>query len=192
MQSIPLFESQNLRLTPLEPEKDAPILASWSYDLETAYQLRQGQPARPMPAFEVRKVCEQWEKEAREDRQFLFAVHSKQSDAILGVIRICWMSWVNGAAYLDVLFNKSEDWQSIASEALNMALRYAFEELALFRVTAVVPGHDQAAADLYHQANFTLEVRQRQAIYWHSQNWDKLYFGMLRPEWKMQQAGVLA
>ena len=43
------------------------------------------------------------------------------------------------------------------------------------------------------QANFTLEVRQRQSVYWNKRSWDKLYFGLLRPEWKMQQlAGVSA
>jgi len=194
---MPLFESQHLRLTPIDPEKDAQAVASWTYELDIAAKLREEQPARPMATFEVKKLYERWQKDADEsNRQFLFAIrlHSEQQletpntpEHILGVLRIKHIEWVHGAAYLDLIFGDPEDWRSYAREALNLALRYAFDELSLFRVTAVIAEHNRPANDLFEQANFTLEVRQRQAVYWNKRSWDKLYFGLLRPEWKMQQ-----
>jgi RimJ/RimL family protein N-acetyltransferase len=199
MKHMPLFESQNLRLTPVDLDKDSQAIASWTYELEIAASLREEQPARPMAVFEVKKVYERWQKESDESRnQFLFAIRLRStqnadSDPILGVLRINRIEWVHGAAYLDLVIADHSDWQSYAREALELALRYAFDELNLFRVTAVIAEHNQDANNLYEEANFTLEVRQRQSVYWNKRSWDKLYFGLLRPEWKLQQmAGATA
>jgi RimJ/RimL family protein N-acetyltransferase len=192
---MPLFESNTLRLTPIDLEKDSQVIASWTYDLEIARRLRE-EPARPMPAFEVKKVYEQWQKEAEENRQFLFAIRnnnsSDEADNIIGVFRITYIAWVHGAAFLDLILGDPQHWLDHAQEALELALTYTFEELGLFRVTAVVAEHDQAANDLYEQARFTLEVRQRQSLYWNKRTWDKLFFGLLRPEWKMQKLAEAA
>jgi hypothetical protein len=56
----------------------------------------------------------------------------------------------------------------------------------------VIAEHNRLANDLFEQSRFTLEVRQRQAVYWDRRTWDKLYFGLLRPEWKMQQLAEVA
>jgi RimJ/RimL family protein N-acetyltransferase len=198
MKHQPLFESQNLRLTSFDLEKDPQASAFWTYELETATKLREDQPARPMAVFEVKKLYERWQKEADDsNRQFVFAIRRRKTDqsngsaedqdTIIGVLRIKHIEWVHGAAYLDLIMGDQQDWQSFSREALDLALRYAFDELSLFRVTTVIAEHNQAANDLFNQANFTLEVRQRQAVYWNLRAWDKLYFGLLRPEWKMQQ-----
>lgn len=191
MRNMPLFESNTLRLTPIDLDKDPQVIASWTYDLEIARRLRE-EPARPMPAFEVKKVYEQWQKEVEENRQFLFAIRCNSGDDVIGVFRVTYIAWVHGAAFMDLIIGDPQDWQAHAHEALDLALRYVFEELALFRVTAVVAEHDQAANNLYEQARFTLEVRQRQALYWNQRTWDKLFFGMLRPEWKMQKLAEAA
>ena len=206
MKHLPLFESEHLRLTPIDPEKDSQAVASWTYELEIAARLREEQPARPMAVFEVKKLYERWQKDADEsNRQFLFAIRLRNEhadtradasqpetqDEIIGVVRIKNVEWVHGAAFLDLILGEPGHWRSFAREALDLALRYAFDELSLFRVTAVIAEHNQPANELFNQANFTLEVRQRQAVYWNKRTWDKLYFGLLRPEWKMQQlAGV--
>ena len=190
---VPLFESQNLRLTPVDQEKDSSITAAWTVELDIAAQLREDQPARPMTAYDVKKVYERWQKASEEnDRQFLFAIRlrdkqSDDNDPIVGVLRIKNVEWVHGAAYLDLILGDAQDWQEYAREALDLSLRYAFDELGLFRVTAVIGEYNQAAYHLFEQANFTLEVRQRQSVYWNTRSWDKLFFGLLRPEWKMMQ-----
>lgn len=196
MKHNPLFESKRLRLTPIDLEKDMQSIASWTYDLETAAKMRENQPARPMAAFEVKKLYERWQKESEESsRQFLFAIRLREELAtdptndkgVIGVLRITQIEWVHGAAFLDLIFGDEKDWQEYAREALDLILHYAFEELSLFRVTSVIAEHNRPANDLFEQFRFTLEVRQRQAIYWNRQTWDKLFFGLLRPEWRMQK-----
>ncbi len=187
MRYHPLFVSQSLRLTPVDPEKDTQIIADWTYDLEVARKLRGDQPARPMAAFELKKLTEQWAKEVDENKHFLFALRRVDSDEVVGMVRLSSITWVHGAAYLDLIIGDPAAWQQCSREALDLALRYAFDELRLFRVTVVVPEHDTLAYDLFQQANFTLEARQRKAIYWRKNTWDKLFLGILRPEWKLSQ-----
>jgi RimJ/RimL family protein N-acetyltransferase len=193
MKHVPLFESQYLRLTAVDPEKDSQAISAWTYELDVAARLREDNPARPMAVFEVKKLYERWQKEADESgRQFLFAIRLRETtgedNRILGVVRIAHVEWVHGASYLDLIIGEPDDWRLYAREALDLALRYAFEELSLFRVTAVIAEHNRPASELFQMANFTLEVRQRQAVFWNRRTWDKLHFGLLRPEWKMQQA----
>jgi RimJ/RimL family protein N-acetyltransferase len=195
MKHLPLFESQHLRLTPINLEKDMQLIASWTYDLDTAAKMREDQPARPMAVYEVKKLYERWQKEAEDgNRQFLFAIRLREAveDAVIGVVRITHVEWVHGAAFLDLIMGNENHWQAYAHEALDMALRYAFEELSLFRITAVIPEHNAQANELFEQSRFTLEVRQRQAVYWNRRTWDKLFYGLLRPEWKMQQLAEVA
>jgi RimJ/RimL family protein N-acetyltransferase len=193
MKHIPLFESQHLQFTPIDLEKDPKNTAAWTYELDIAARLREDQPARPMATFEIKKVYDRWQKEADEKQnQYIYAIRQRdlngsEENPILGVLRIKDIEWVHGAAYLDLIIADDNQWCQFAREALDLALRYAFDEMNLFRVTAVIAEHNQAASDLYEQANFTLEVRQRQSVYWNGRAWDKLYFGLLRPEWKMQQ-----
>ncbi|MBI4928090.1 MAG: hypothetical protein HY835_10015 [Anaerolineae bacterium] len=53
----------------------------------------------------------------------------------------------------------------------------------LFRVTVPVDELDDMSLSLYTAANFYLEVRQRQALFENGRYFDRLMFGMLRPEW---------
>lgn len=198
MYHVPLFESQHLRLTSIDPDKDAQVIAAWTSELDVAASLREEHPARPMAPFEVKKLYERIQKEADEyRRQFLFAIRlhensSSEQNPIIGVMRIKHIEYVHGASFLDLLLADPQNWQAYAHEALELALCYAFDELNLFRVTAVVASHNHLARQLFEEANFTLEVRQRETVYWEKKFWDKLYYGILRPEWKMQQAEVLA
>ncbi len=192
MRHVPLFESQYLKLTAVDLEKDSQAISAWTYDLDIAARMRADHPARPMAVFEIKKLYESWQKDSDETgRQFLFAIRLREAaegdSRIIGVLRIAQLEWVHGAAYLDLIIGDPQDWQRYAREALDLALRYAFDELSLFRVTAVIAEHNHPANELFKLANFTLEVRQRQAVFWNRRSWDKLYYGLLRPEWKMQQ-----
>ena len=68
-------------------------------------------------------------------------------------------------------------------EALNLLLRFAFGEINLFRLTAVIPEYNQAAMGLFQQAGFSEEVRRRQAIHRDGQRWDSIHFGIFSREW---------
>lgn len=195
MNHRPLFEGRKLRLTPIDLEKDSAVVAQWTTDLELARHLRTEQPMRPLAVFEARKVLETWVKDnERSKNAYLFALRPLSEDGLVGYIRISNVMWVHGAAFLDLVIGKPEDWAFYAPEALSLGLTYVFDELNLFRIQVQVEENDEPACALYSSANFYLEVRQRQAVYHQGRYWDRLHYGMLRPEWAAyyQQLGVAA
>ncbi len=188
-----IFESRELRLTPLNIEQDAPVLAQWSRNLEIARRLRSDPFVQPLSVSEARRVFEAWLKEVEaSNRNTLFALRPQEDERLVGFLRITGILWLHGTANFELLLGSEEDRMRYADEALVLGLNYAFEELHLFRVSAQVPEYDTAGRALYDRARFTLEVRQRQAVFHEGRTWDRLQFGMLRPEWEAfyQREGV--
>ena len=192
MKFTPLFDGRLLRLTPLDIEKDAPVVASWTYDPEVVSHLKQGS-VQPMNAFEVRKVMEEWKKAVEESgHTFVFGLRPLGEERILGFLHMAYIQWVHGAGQFRLVIGDAADWDLYANEALRMVLVYAFEELNLFRVKAHISEDNTAGYALYQEAGFYLEVRQRQAIYRDGRYLDQLHFGMLRPEWDMIRSQEVA
>jgi RimJ/RimL family protein N-acetyltransferase len=179
-----MFNSQSLRLTPVDLEKDPQVVAGWTENLSIAGRLRIEPPLRPLATFEVRKLFEAWNKELEDsNRAYFFALRSTSDDRLVGYLRINEIMWLHGAALFDMVIGQQADWEYLAHEALTLGLQFAFDELNLFRVAARVAEHDQLSCTLYQNAQFSLEVRQRQGVFYQGRYWDKLQFGLLRPEW---------
>ena len=183
MKTLPLYTGRTLRLTPLNAEKDAPAASQWTIETDIAEKFREG-PAMPLTSPEVRKVFEGWVKEAEDSgRTFVFAYRPQDDERLVGFLHIAHVEWVHGAGMINLVIGETQDRAAYAREALEMALNYAFDELNLFRVTIRAAENDRAACRLFDETNLTLEVRQRQAVYRDGRLWDRLSYGMLRPEW---------
>jgi len=70
-----------------------------------------------------------------------------------------------------------------------MLLRFAFAELNLFRVSAMVPEYNEAALALLKKFGFVQEVCRRKALERDGQRWDLYVFGLLSEEWQGQAKG---
>ncbi len=196
MNVAPVFDSRQIRLTPLIVNQDAPLLASWTRQLDVARRFRSQSPLRSLSEFEVRQVLEEWLKESQQpNHSYLFAVRPLAEERLVGYIRISQLMWVHGVAQFDLVIGDPADWVLFADAALRLGLKYAFDEMNLFRVSVEVEEHHELSRELYTAAQFSLEVRQRQAIFHQGRYWDRLMFGLLRPEWiffQRQQQGVAA
>jgi len=113
-------------------------------------------------------------------------------ERLLGLFWMTYVQWVHGAGQINLVIGDAQDWDAFASEALDLALNYAFDELNLFRVTVRIAEDDSPACNLYQQAQFYLEVRQRQAIFRDGRYIDRLTYGMLRPEWELFRSQEVA
>jgi RimJ/RimL family protein N-acetyltransferase len=72
------------------------------------------------------------------------------------------------------------------TQALRMLLRFAFAELNLFRVTALVPEYNETAIALLKKFGFTREVCRRKSLERDGRRWDLYVFGLLKDEWQSQ------
>jgi RimJ/RimL family protein N-acetyltransferase len=82
------------------------------------------------------------------------------------------------------------DWRKgYGRDALHLLMRFAFSELNLHRLTAIVPEYNTPAMQLFTNAGFIEEVRRRQALARDSRRWDSIHLGLLRSEWAARHGG---
>ena len=180
----PLFEAQDIRLGPIDHEKDPVVESKWTHDSEFM-RLMELKPVRPLAPAMVKKQYESLEKEIEEDKNlFYFTIRARQDDRLLGKAVLEWIDWSNGNGYLRMGIGSGTDRaQGLGTQALGLLLRFAFAELNLFRVTVVVPEYCQAGIARLHKFGFIEEVRRRKAILRDGREYDLLAFGLLRSEW---------
>lgn len=181
-----LFESQDLRLAPIDHEKDPEIESKWTHDSEFM-RLMDTNPARPMSAAMVKKQYEKLEKQIEEDKNlFHFMIRLREDDRLIGKAVIHRIEWANGNAFLRIGIGPTEDRRKgYGTQILQMLLRFAFAELNLFRVSAIVPEYNEGAIALLYKFGFTQEVCRRKALERDSRRWDLYVFGLLRDEWQI-------
>jgi len=184
---IQLFEGELIRLALIDPEKDAETISKWTHDPEYL-RLTDADPARPLAPGQVKKKLEDQDKEAEKARnQFHFAIRTKADDRLVGLASLFWIQWTHGAATLRLSIGQPEDrGRGYGRETLKMILRYAFDELNLHRVGAMVFEYNPRAVKFLEQTGFVIEVRRRQAIQRDGRRWDILMLGLLRDEWKLE------
>ncbi|MFM8321351.1 MAG: GNAT family N-acetyltransferase [Chloroflexota bacterium] len=179
-----LFAAQAVCLGPIDHEKDPAVEAAWTHDSRYLRMLT-WEPARPLSAAQVKKKYEKIEKERDEKRSgFYFTIRMRADDRLVGFVHLPRVEWNNGAAFLSIGIGRAEDrGRGFGSQALQLALHYAFRELNLYRMTVVVPEYNRVGLRLFEQAGFTREVCCRQALFREGRAWDLIHLGLLRKEW---------
>ena len=182
-----LFESQDIRFGPIDHEKDPEIESKWTHDSEFMRLMETG-PARPMSAALVRKQYEKLEKQIEEEKHlYYFTIRAKADDRLIGRAAVQWIEWANGNGFLRLGIGAAEDrCKGYGSQALRMLLRFAFAELNLFRVSAIVAEYNEGAIALLKKFGFVQEVCRRKSLERDGRRWDLLVFGLLNDEWRNQ------
>ena len=182
-----LFEGRDIRLGPIDHEKDPEIESKWTHDSEFM-RMMEVSPARPMSAATIRKQYEKLEKQVDDDKNFYyFAIRAREDDRLIGKAMMQGVEWTNGNGWLQLGIGSAEDRRKgYGSQALTMLLRFVFAELNLFRVSARVPEYNAAAVALLKKFGFSEEVRRRQALDRDGRRWDLIVFGLLNSEWQNQ------
>jgi RimJ/RimL family protein N-acetyltransferase len=141
----------------------------------------------------VKKQYEKLEKELDENKnQFYFTIRAREDDRLIGKASVQWIEWANGNGFLRLGIGEAENrGKGYGTQALRMLLRFAFAELNLFRVSAIVPEYNVAAIALLKKFSFVQEVCRRKSLERDGRRWDLYVFGLLRDEWQYSHAGDL-
>ncbi len=187
-----MFDGDAVRLAAVDPDQDANTVSAWSYDLDIARMLVEGQP-RPLPPFEARKTLEGMQKELEEaNTSFLFGLHLKADERLVGILRLTRLNWTHAVGRIELILGEEESRHAVARDALALGLQFAFRELNLYRVTMVTPEYDYDQIDRLEEAGLTLEARLRQFVYRADRLWDQLHYGILQTEWQSKNVEVQA
>jgi RimJ/RimL family protein N-acetyltransferase len=180
-----LYEGQDICFGPIDHEKDPAIEAKWTHD-SAFMRMLDTTPARPMSAALIRKQYEKLEKRIDENKNiYHFMIRAKMDDRLIGTAEVQRIEWTNGNCFLRLGIGAAEDrGKGYGTQALGMLLRFAFAELNLFRVSAMVPEYNEIAIALLNKFGFAQEVCRRKALERDGRRWDLYVFGLLKDEWQ--------
>ncbi|MHB8332967.1 MAG: GNAT family N-acetyltransferase [Candidatus Dormibacteria bacterium] len=178
--STDLFRGQLVRLCAPRAE-DAEILSRWSED--GVYRRRADTDApRPRTADHFR---ERDEASGSDQDNFEFRIRTVDDDRLVGFVAVCGIEWANRHGWVAVGLGEAADrGRGYGLEAVSMALRYAFHELCLHRLSLDVIASNEPAISLYRKLGFQEEGRLRERVLRDGQTSDLLYMGLLRREWE--------
>lgn len=184
----PLFQGKHIKLGPLDHEKDPEIVSRWTHDAGFM-RMMYTDPVRPLSAWQVKKKMEELEKTLEEEKNaFHFRIRTSEDERLVGFAELLWISWTNGVGFIRLGIGAAEDRRKgYGGETLAMLLRYAFAELNLYRLTALIPEYNMPAQALFGKYGFREEVRRRQALDRDSRRWDMVQWGLLASERKEKQ-----
>jgi RimJ/RimL family protein N-acetyltransferase len=185
--STQLFEGKLIRLGAIDHEKDPEVESRWTHDLSYLRTLERdaGRPASPA---QMKKKYEAIEKQLEESKNsFYFTIRSKEDDRLLGFVRLFWIEWNHATGNLQMgIGDPLERSKGYGSEALNLALRFAFDELNLYRLSAVLGEDNPGGLRFFQRFGFVEEVRRRQAVHRDGRYYDLLHLGLLADDWRKQ------
>ena len=191
-----LYESARIHLGPIDHDKDAEIEARWTHDADYL-RLRYLDPALPLSAAQLKKRYEAFEKEADEGHKcFYFTIRLRsddpeQDDRLVGFAKLYEIEWTHGVGQIGLgIGDPGDRRKGYGTDGLNLLLRYAFTELNLFRLSALIPEYNAGALRLFQKAGFIEEVRRRQALNRDGRYWDLIHVGLLQDEWQSLREAV--
>jgi RimJ/RimL family protein N-acetyltransferase len=179
-----LYEGRLVRLGPLDHEKDPPVVARWTHDPLWRYYL--AEIARPWSAEAVRRLLERIEKQMEETKNlFHFTLRARDDSRLVGLARIYWIDFHNGTGMLSLGIGDASDRRhGYGSDALDLLLRFAFNDLNLHRLSVWPTADNIPFIHMVEKAGFEEEARRREAAFHDGSYWDELCMGLLRTKWE--------
>jgi RimJ/RimL family protein N-acetyltransferase len=179
-----LFIGKLIQLAPIDHDKDPEVESRWTHDLSLLRCISRT-PSMPQSVAQVKKKYEAIEKQVEESKNlFHFMIRAKNNSRLLGFVRIEGIEWSHGTGSLMLLIgDPGRRGKGFGSEALQLISRFAFQELNLYRLSAMVGEDNPLALNFFKQYGFVEEVRRRKALMRDGNTWDLIHLGLLRSEW---------
>jgi RimJ/RimL family protein N-acetyltransferase len=176
-----IYRGELVRLTAVDPQKDAPLFAAWQRDSEYA-RLLDSDAARMWSAGQIKEWLENQQKQDG-FASIEFMIRTLEDDKAIGFVGLDGISWHNGNSWLGIGIGDRAYWdKGCGSDAMRILARYAFGELGLHRLNLNVFSYNTRAVHVYEKIGFQVEGRIREAIHREGQRWDMIFMGLLREE----------
>jgi ribosomal-protein-alanine N-acetyltransferase len=143
----------------------------------------------PNSLEETYKFIKECHAGLRAKRELNFGMEEIQSRRIIGCIGLARINLNFRHAEVGFWVAKKLWGQGIGKEAVNLILRFGFDQLGLNRIYARVMHPNIASAKLLESIGFVLEGRMREALWRENGWWDFLCYSMLADEYKALKAG---
>ena len=161
-----------------------PLYAIWYEDAEI-WRLTSW-AATPLSRRAAERLFEDRELSASYES---FAIHQRDQPEPIGVVSLMNVSETHNSADLSVIVGSPQDREhGYGAEAIDLILRYGFEELNLHRVALSVFAFNDVAIAAYEKIGFQEEGRLRGALYRDGARHDAILMSILAPEWRARHS----
>lgn len=120
----------------------------------------------------------------RSKREFNYGIEDKENGKIIGGIGLAHVSFKFMHAEVGYWVAKNFWRKGIGKEALNLTIKFGFEQLGLNRIYARVMHPNKVSAHLLESVGFVREGVMREAVRRENEWWDYLWFSMLADEYQ--------
>lgn len=181
-----LLTGKLVRLAAVDSDEIAYAVSKWSQDSEYWRLLDTG-ASQPLSIQQTRK----WFEETSTDgylSNYAFVIRTLVDDTLIGDIGLDGIRWNHRESFVGIGIGNRDYWgKGYGSDAMNILLRFAFQELNLERISLNVFEYNSRAIRSYEKAGFCYEGRVRQAINKAGKRWDLVYMGITKEEWQRKQ-----
>ena len=177
-----IFTGELVRLSATNADEISKAFAAWDLDSEFKRLLQ----TSAMPLQSSNAIKRWIEKDSEELPMDFhpFSIRTLADTRLVGGINLEVVNWNGRDAFVAIFIGPRENWsKGYGTDAMKIALRYAFTELNLWRVSLGVFEYNPRAVRSYEKAGFQHEGRIRGALNREGRRWDMLFMGILREEW---------
>lgn len=177
-----LFKGNLVNLVPMDMDKDPEILSKWDHDSEFKRQFDVVPAAMYSPI-----MSKEWYETALGNGAEMI-IQTAEDNKVIGVIELDGFDWAARSAWVGIGIGDADyRGKGYGTEAMQLILEYAFQELNLNRVNLNVFAFNKRAICSYEKCGFKYEGTQRDVIYKEDQRWDMIDMGILRSDWEERQ-----
>jgi RimJ/RimL family protein N-acetyltransferase len=176
-----LFKGRLVRLGAADVKLIGQLFSRWGRNSEYKRML----DADPAYLYSEKATREWFEREQDkpEPEYLLFLIRTLEGDQVIGDIGLESIHQ-HGDAFVGIGIGEPEYWsKGYGTDAMEIILRYAFQELNLHRVSLDVFEYNPRAIRSYQKAGFQIEGRYRQFLNREGRRWDMLFMGITSQEW---------
>lgn len=141
-------------------EKDLDLIVKWRNDPEILRWLFSYLPLNKV------KQMKWYEKYLNDYTQQTFMIEAKEEKTPVGTVGLTNIDYKNQKAELTVIIGEKEYWgRGLGEEALNLLVKFAFNEMNLRKIKALVFSDNEKAIKLYEKGGFEEEEILREEIF---------------------------
>jgi RimJ/RimL family protein N-acetyltransferase len=170
----PTWRGRRVRLRAIEPA-DWAVYFAWNQDDDQARSLYNV----PFPQSEeaARQWAQQESTRKPEDDAFRFVIENEHGE-VVGDLTTHDCDRRVGAFSYGISIRQDQRRSGYAAEAIELALRYYFQELRYQKVTVSVYSFNDASIRLHEKLGFQLEGRLRRTVFTNGEHFDELVYGL--------------
>ncbi len=176
---IPVFiKGEKVSLLPINME-NVPLYVKWENDPKVRLY---GRNAVPLTVEEFKKYFQP--TGGRIAKEYHLEIWHNQDKKPIGSAGIFRISWFDGRAYLGLSIGESNYWgQDIGTEVTQLMVEYAFNELNLHKIYAIIAVLNEASWHCAEKNGFQREGLLKEDTFIDGKYVDYYLYSLLKDEW---------